>query len=91
MSACVHRADGSGRPTYRGVDIEALAIMYDYLANRDGAIGSDWSDGFIEGARYAAAKIEESVARKTALAMEAELLFGKSGTVPVGFGGGDGS
>ena len=66
--------------TYRGIPVDHIAMMFDYLANRDGAIGSEWSDGFMEGARYAAAKIGESLARQAALAMEADLLFGKGGT-----------
>ena len=68
-----------GKETYKGIPVEAIAIMYDYLAKRDRAIGSEWADGFMEGARYAAAKIEESLARQAALAMEADLLFGKGG------------
>ena len=70
----------SATETFRGIHVEPIAIMYDYLANRDGAIGSDWSDGFMEGARYAAAKIQESIERETARAMEAELIFGRGGT-----------
>ena len=69
---------------YRGIPVDHIAIMYDYLANQAGAIGSEWADGFMEGARYAAAKIEESLARQAALAMEADLLFGNGGAAYAG-------
>ena len=66
--------------TYRGIPVDHIAIMYDYLANRDGAIGSEWADGFMEGARYAAAKIEEDLVKETARVVEAGLIFRRGGT-----------
>lgn len=70
--------------TYRGIPVDHIALMYDYLANRDGAIGSEWAEGFMEGAKYAAAKITESVERETARAMEAYIMFGEGGAAYAG-------
>ena len=51
------------QPTYMGMSIECIAIMYDYLKNHDGVIGSGFSDGFLAGARYATKVMQEYMRR----------------------------
>ena len=51
------------RLTYMGMPIECIAIMYDYLKNHDGVIGSGFSEGFLAGARYATETIQEDMRR----------------------------
>lgn len=49
------------KSTYMGIPIEQIVIMYDYLKNHDGAIDGGFSEGFLAGARYAAAEIQEGM------------------------------
>ena len=47
--------------TYMGIPVEYIAIMYDYLKNHNGAIDGGFAEGFIAGAKYAAAEIQEGM------------------------------
>ena len=58
--------------TYKGIPVEHIAIMYDYLKNYDGAIGGGFAEGFLAGARYAAAKIQEGMEK----AAERAIMYG---------------
>lgn len=49
------------KPTYRGIPIELIVTMYDYLKNHDGAIDGGFAEGFLAGAKYAAAEIQEGM------------------------------
>lgn len=46
------------KATYMGIPIEQIVIMYDYLKHHDGAIDGGFAEGFLAGARYAAAEIQ---------------------------------
>lgn len=58
--------------TYRGIPVEHIAIMYDYLKNHDGAIDGGFAEGFLAGAEYAAAKIQEGMLK----AAERTIMYG---------------
>lgn len=62
----------NGPTTYKGIPIDHIAIMYDYLKNHDGAIDGGFAEGFLAGARYAAEKIQEDMAK----AAERAILIG---------------
>lgn len=46
-----------------GMPVECIAIMYDYLKNHGGVIGSGFSEGFLAGARYATETIQDDMRR----------------------------
>ncbi len=58
--------------TYMGIPVEHIAIMYDYLKTHNGAIDGGFAEGFLAGARYAAAKIQEGMEK----AAERSILYG---------------
>lgn len=49
------------KATYRGIPIELIVIMYDYLKNKDGAIDGGFAEGFLAGAEYAAEAMQASM------------------------------
>lgn len=61
-----------GPQTYAGIPVETIALMYDYLKNCDGALYGGFAEGFVEGAKWAAAKINEDIQQS----MERMILTG---------------
>ena len=55
-----------------GMPGDCIVIMYDYLKNYGGAIDGGFAEGFLAGARYAAAKIQEGMEK----AAERAILYG---------------
>ena len=68
------RKDLAGAGTYAGIPVETLAIMYDFMRKRDADLSGDYTSGFMDGARYTAAKIEEELTQECQRAIERDLM-----------------
>lgn len=50
--------------TYRGVPVQVVAMMYDYVKEHGGTFDGDYARGFVDGVRYGLEKYEEQMEKE---------------------------
>lgn len=69
--------------TYRGVPVQVIALMYDYVKEHGGTFDGDYQRGFVDGARYIAERYEEQMERELVrYFVEGSGAYGLDGGLP---------